>query len=272
MKRILMTSALVAAASTGAQAQSDNAGTPFWAQAESPAIHASRMIGLNVYATPGTPPVQGVEAPGADWEDIGEISDLVLSRDGMVEAVLIDIGGFLGIGERRTAIDMDALNLVSDDSTEAPGDFFIVLQSDRATLETAPVYEWEDMTSADAPMPEMAEVPAEAERMEALTAGQDVTATDAAPVAQITASELTGVEVYDSEGEWVGEVDSVVLSEDGAVAAAVVDVGGFLGIGEKPVELSLDQIEVVRVDGQDNLRVVVSMSRDQLGALPTYEG
>ena len=44
-----------------------------------------------------------MNAAGDDWDDIGEISDLVLSQDGQVKAVLTDIGGFLGLGERDMA-------------------------------------------------------------------------------------------------------------------------------------------------------------------------
>lgn len=67
-----------------------------------------------------------------DWDDVGEISDLVIEEDGQVKAVLTDIGGFLGIGEKTIAVSMDELAVIQDG--DSPGDYFTVLTSDRACL------------------------------------------------------------------------------------------------------------------------------------------
>lgn len=54
---------------------------------------------------------QTVLAP--DNAKIGNISDLVLSKDGKsVEGFVIGVGGFLGIGERSVALKMDQLKIV----------------------------------------------------------------------------------------------------------------------------------------------------------------
>jgi sporulation protein YlmC with PRC-barrel domain len=53
---------------------------------------------------------QTVLAP--DNAKIGNISDLVLSKDGKtVEGFVIGVGGFLGIGERSVALKMDQLKV-----------------------------------------------------------------------------------------------------------------------------------------------------------------
>lgn len=46
---------------------------------------------------------------GANNERIGDVNDLLLSKDGQVSAVLVGVGGFLGIGEKTVAIPFDAL-------------------------------------------------------------------------------------------------------------------------------------------------------------------
>lgn len=46
---------------------------------------------------------------GANNERIGDVNDLLLSQDGQVSAVLVGVGGFLGIGEKTVAIPFDAL-------------------------------------------------------------------------------------------------------------------------------------------------------------------
>ena len=42
-------------------------------------------------------------------EDMGRIVDILVSKDGQVRAVVIDFGGFLGVGSRKIAVDWTAL-------------------------------------------------------------------------------------------------------------------------------------------------------------------
>jgi hypothetical protein len=91
----------------------------------------------------------------------------------------------------------------------------------------------------------------------------------AAP-ADLTAEMLTGAKVYDANDEWIGEVSQLNLSDSGQVTEAIVDVGGFLGIGEKPVAMKIADLDILRnADGSD-LRVYVSATKDQMEAMPTY--
>ncbi|WP_260106204.1 PRC-barrel domain-containing protein [Phaeobacter inhibens] len=41
----------------------------------------------------------------------------MLNRDGTVDSVLVDIGGFLGMGENQVAVDMKSVKFVADSST-----------------------------------------------------------------------------------------------------------------------------------------------------------
>ncbi|MTH79945.1 PRC-barrel domain-containing protein [Paracoccus aestuariivivens] len=77
------------------------------------------------------------------WDNVGEISDLVLSKDGQLKAVLVDVGGFLGMGEKSVAVAMDQLRVIRDGDSE--NDYFIVFTADKAALEAAPAFEWPDM-------------------------------------------------------------------------------------------------------------------------------
>lgn len=52
---------------------------------------------------------------------------------------------------------------------------------------------------------------------------------------EMRASKLIGTRVNNEAGERIGEINEVVLSKDGKVAAVVIGVGGFLGIGERKV-------------------------------------
>jgi len=42
-------------------------------------------------------------------EDVGEIQDVIIDRNGKVKEVIVDVGGFLGIGQKSVAISMDDL-------------------------------------------------------------------------------------------------------------------------------------------------------------------
>lgn len=53
---------------------------------------------------------------------------------------------------------------------------------------------------------------------------------------------FVGREVRSERGDAIGEIDNVVVSEDGQQIKAVLAVGGFLGLGEKRVLISLDEL------------------------------
>lgn len=84
---------------------------------------------------------------------------------------------------------------------------------------------------------------------------------------QIDANELIGKDIHNAQGEDVGEVNSVILSQDGQVEAVVVGVGGFLGMGQRDVAISWDDLNV----GPNGEEIVANVSREQLEQLPEYE-
>ncbi|MGE6739711.1 PRC-barrel domain-containing protein [Allorhizobium pseudoryzae] len=55
--------------------------------------------------------LEGKTVYGAEGENIGDINDVLVSQDGSVNAVIIGVGGFLGIGEKDVAVQMSALQL-----------------------------------------------------------------------------------------------------------------------------------------------------------------
>lgn len=57
-------------------------------------------------------------------------------------------------------------------------------------------------------------------------------------------SDLQGEDVYSQGGDDIGEVNDVLIGQDGRVAAVVIGVGGFLGIGEKDVAVSMDSLQL----------------------------
>lgn len=318
---------------------------------------ASNVIGKAVY-----------NGTGQDAKKIGSVNDLVLSPDGQVQALVIGVGGFLGIGQKDVAIEYNLAKWEERDN-----DRWLVVETTAEALKAQPEFD----KQAYQPMPADADVaetkPATAEdlakapvesasteqqpaadsnQMAAApttdqpvaststeqtaqapatatdgTASQDQTAsteqkpadqaastdqtaaadqkpadqasgtdqqtaqaptaTDNAtdntqtaaidrstlkdqPIDQIRADDFIGTTIYGADDAKVGEVGDVVLSQDGKVDAVLVDVGGFLGMGEKEVALGMDNLHFM-TDENGKLYLYTSLTKDALEAQPAYE-
>jgi sporulation protein YlmC with PRC-barrel domain len=85
-----------------------------------------------------------------------------------------------------------------------------------------------------------------------------------AAAAHFLADDLEGEDVYGSMNEEIGDVSDIVLAADGTVAAIVIEVGGFLGIGQKDVLVDWNAVEIVS-EGDDDLRILApTLTREML--------
>jgi sporulation protein YlmC with PRC-barrel domain len=95
-----------------------------WDGPHGDAIRASRLIGSSVRNAAG--------------ETIGDIDEVVISKDGKVAAVVLGVGGFLGLGERHVAVGFESLQLRPDDA----GRMTPTLDVGKEALKTAPEWKW----------------------------------------------------------------------------------------------------------------------------------
>ena len=65
--------------------------------------------------------LRGTRVYGANNENIGNISDLLLDREGRLAAVIVGVGGFLGIGQKDVAVPFQALEIVADNRAGTAG-------------------------------------------------------------------------------------------------------------------------------------------------------
>lgn len=332
IRELLATTAVAALISTGAIAQTTTvpaetmnrnqpvAGTRIPADTESRMVTlaagnlASNIIGEAVY-----------NGTAADAESIGEVNDIVIGSDGNIEALVIGVGGFLGIGEKDVAIEYGLAEWVERD-----GDRWIVVETTTDALKAQPEFdrlayqavpegtevgETKPATAEDlaaAPVEgeandETAAAPAadgqtnqnmaadqnadaddsvvvESDKADQVTAdeqaaqGTDDTRTaaidrstlQALAADQLTAENLIGTTVYGNNEETVGEVGDLVLSRDGQIDAVILDVGGFLGIGEKEVAIGMDNLEFM-TDEDGNRYLYTPFTEEQLEAQPAYD-
>lgn len=88
---------------------------------------------------------------------------------------------------------------------------------------------------------------------------------EAAPSApaHLLASKFDDYDVYGADGKEIGEIEDIVLNVDGTIAAVALEVGGFLGIGEKDVLVDWSALEITTQD--NDLRITApTLTREVL--------
>ena len=253
---------------------------------------ASQLIGQAVF-----------NSATEDADRIGEINDLIVAEDGTVSAVLIGVGGFLGIGEKAVAVSYSDLEWTPDQNNEMR----LVINVSQEALANAPAFEFTedqfrsagvmrqdtmatDQMGADPAMTEdqVAEQPMEQTVDENLETGT-ITTNDPATQAPgderttfdpanatllemgaLTADELTGTDVYGPNNEHIGPIGDLVLGEDGqTIDALIIDFGGFLGLGTKQVAVAFENLQFY-TDDWGNRSLVLPITREQMEAAPEF--
>ena len=86
---------------------------------------ASNLIGEEVY-----------NGTGERAEKVGDVNDVMMSSDGKAEAVVIGVGGFLGVGEKDVAVAFDRLNWSIGQDNEKR----LTIQASKDDLKSAPTF------------------------------------------------------------------------------------------------------------------------------------
>lgn len=140
MKKQLLLSTLVASLSIGSAFAQSTTMSPNTTSTSSGAFIAtqnanqmlsSNLIGTDVYSTAN--------------ENIGEVNDLVLDQNGNVSALVIGVGGFLGIGEKNVAIPFQAVDMSMRakpgvGTTARVGNDQLMIKATKAELQSAPAF------------------------------------------------------------------------------------------------------------------------------------
>jgi len=285
MKRFLGTTAIILSLTGPAFAASHAENGIGSTVAQSSDFFASDLIGMRIYNSESDVDTNMTVANGAEteWDDIGEINDILLDENGDVKAVILGVGGFLGMGERDVSVSMDSIKVLrSEDDAD---DRFLVVTTSKEMLEQAPEFERpmdedmdENMDRAETDHSATSEMDKEAraEDRTMLTrptvAYEGYSDADVEDMQALTAEDLEGSYVYGANNETVGEVDSLILGDDGQINEVVINVGGFLGLGEKPVAVTWDELQVLKNAEGDDFRIYIDSSEEALEAQPEYQG
>ncbi|MFX0546237.1 PRC-barrel domain containing protein [Roseovarius sp. S1116L3] len=85
---------------------------------------------------------------------------------------------------------------------------------------------------------------------------------------ELNSMNVDGANVYGPDDSHIGDVSH--FHGSGQSAQAIVDVGGFLGIGAKPVSLPISSLNFMR-DENGNVHATTAMTKDELKNLPEHE-
>lgn len=95
-------------------------------QQQSTDWRTSKLIGADVY--------------GLDNAKIGDINDVLIGSNGNVQAVVVGVGGFLGVGEKNVAIPFDALSITRKTNSASIEKVTVTYSKD--DLKNAPKFAW----------------------------------------------------------------------------------------------------------------------------------
>ncbi len=74
---------------------------------------------------------------------------------------------------------------------------------------------------------------------------QTTTTTPIAMTGQWRASKLVGLNVYNDQNERLGDINEILLDQSGKVHGVIIGVGGFLGMGEREIMVTMDKLRFV---------------------------
>jgi len=109
-----------------------------------------------------------------------------------------------------------------------------------------------------------------------LTAQPKITIPDSTPAPFVTilgswqAESVLGKEVRSKANENIGRIVDIVVDYRGRVRAAIIDFGGFLGVGSRKIAVDWDALKFAPAeDGRNS--VTLDLTRDQMKSAPEYK-
>ncbi|MBR0827216.1 PRC-barrel domain-containing protein [Bradyrhizobium manausense] len=84
------------------------------------------------------------------------------------------------------------------------------------------------------------------------------------------ASKLMGLNVYNEANEKLGDINELLVDKSGKINAVVIGIGGFLGMGEHDIAVSIDKLKFVEEPVRTSSTSTSTTARDTTtGAAPT---
>jgi len=222
-------------------------------------LRASKVIDQAVYNERG--------------EEIGEVDDLIMSRNGKIKKVILWVDGFLGIGEKLVGVPFRSLK-VGDKGR-------IAYNANREQLENYPRFSYRReglygyYYEPFYPLPHYG-----------LRSGYGPTLPYGSPYApfpprgryrgeygpweweyfpeRLRVSVLLGRIVLNNNGHEVADLDDLMITPEGRVEYILLDVTGFLGTAEKLIAVPFRPLKIT------DLGIVYNITKEQLQKSPSF--
>ena len=81
---------------------------------------------------------------------------------------------------------------------------------------------------------------------------------------------ILGREVLSSANEDMGRTVDVIVDRDGKVRAAVIDFGGFLGVGSRKIVVDWNALRFAGVSNKSD-SITLDLTKEQVSAAPEYK-
>jgi hypothetical protein len=81
---------------------------------------------------------------------------------------------------------------------------------------------------------------------------------------------VLGREVLSTANENMGRIVDVLVDRDGQVRAAIIDFGGFLGVGSRKIAVDWGALHFP-APGKPDARISLELTRDQVKSAPEYQ-
>ena len=88
--------------------------------------------------------------------------------------------------------------------------------------------------------------------------------------ADLRASDLIGMDVYNTNNEDIGEIRDLIIEEGKNLKAILIDVGGFLGVGERTIAVTPPSILIQRRTNGGSDRAIINATKDGLTSAPEF--
>jgi sporulation protein YlmC with PRC-barrel domain len=84
-------------------------------------------------------------------------------------------------------------------------------------------------------------------------------------------SKVVGLDIYNGDNKDIGTIKDVAMNPNGRVAAYIVSVGGFLGMGEHYVAVNPSAVKVTYNDTDKKWHANMNADADQLKNAPEFK-
>jgi hypothetical protein len=135
--------AAILASPAFAQVKQDDAAQSSMANNQNAATHSGFVQNQHATEWRGSKLI-GALVYGPDNASIGTVNDVLIGNDSSVRAVVIGVGGFLGVGEKNVAVPLDGLNITRKPDSSAIDKISVTYT--KADLKNAPQFVYDDST------------------------------------------------------------------------------------------------------------------------------